>query len=85
MDNNHDSLNESVWQERASGVLGRMFESCADDPVSSVHRAWGVSLIFVLLYFCLSIVESKSPVEEGAKRRFESMLVCSHLFFPIRG
>jgi len=52
-------LNESVWQERATGILDRMFGSCADDPAGSIHRAWGISLIFVLLYFCLSIVESE--------------------------
>ena len=51
--------NESIWQERANGILDQLFGSCADDAVGSVHRAWGLSLIFVLLYFCLSVMESE--------------------------
>ena len=51
--------NESIWQERANGLLDRLFGSCAEDAVGSVHRAWGLSLIFVLLFFCLSVVESE--------------------------
>ena len=42
------------------GLLSKMFASCAPDPRGSVHRAWGVSLLFVVLYFSLSIFESKS-------------------------
>jgi hypothetical protein len=43
----------------ASGYLDRLFSSCADDPKGSIHRAWGVSLIFVILYFVVSMFESK--------------------------
>ena len=61
--NNGDFPESNVWQERASGVLDRfldrLFFSCAADPVASVHRAWGISLIFILLYFCLSVTESE--------------------------
>lgn len=44
----------------ASGYLDRIFSSCSDDPKGSIHRAWGVSLIFVILYFVVSMFESKS-------------------------
>ena len=44
----------------ANGLLGKMFNSCADDPKGSIHRAWGISLILIILYFVLSILESKS-------------------------
>jgi len=40
-------------------TLGRMFTSCAADPTGSVHRAWGISLIFVVLYFAVAMVESE--------------------------
>lgn len=40
-------------------LLSRLFDSCSDDPKGSVHRAWGVSLIFLVVYFVLAIVESK--------------------------
>ena len=43
-----------------NGILHKMFASCAPDPRGSVHRAWGISLLFVVLYFSLSIFESKS-------------------------
>lgn len=39
------------------GFLGKLFNSCASDPRGSVHRAWGISLLFVVLYFCLAIIE----------------------------
>eukprot|EP00934_Nitzschia_sp_Nitz4_P005091 Nitzschia sp. Nitz4//scaffold139_size61406//40510//41157//NITZ4_006461-RA/size61406-snap-gene-0.5-mRNA-1//1//CDS//3329535855//5081//frame0 len=39
------------------GLLGQIFGSCAEDPKTSVHRAWGISLLFVLFYFVLTIVE----------------------------
>jgi hypothetical protein len=40
-------------------LLDRLFSSCAGDPKGSVHRAWGLSLLFILGYFIMSIVESK--------------------------
>mmetsp|Transcript_18616 Transcript_18616/g.27664 ORF Transcript_18616/g.27664 Transcript_18616/m.27664 type:complete len:185 (-) Transcript_18616:208-762(-) len=44
--------------ERASSsILNRVFSSCSDDPKGSVHRAWGLSLIFVLVYFVLAVIE----------------------------
>jgi hypothetical protein len=53
----------SSWIQRLIGTMGkqmdRIFSSCADDPKGSVHRTWGISLIFVVFFFVLSIVESK--------------------------
>ena len=43
----------------SNGLLDRLFRSCSADPRGSVHRAWGISLLFVVLYFALAIVESK--------------------------
>lgn len=40
-------------------VLSRMFGSCASDPKGSVHRAWGISLLFVVLYFVVAVIESE--------------------------
>ena len=42
-----------------NGILDKIFLSCAPDPKGSVHRAWGISLLFVVVYFSLSIFESK--------------------------
>jgi hypothetical protein len=43
----------------ADGILTKAFSSCSEDPKGSIHRAWGVSLIFVIIYFVFSVVESK--------------------------
>lgn len=42
---------------RKSGILAKLFSSCAPDPRGSVHRAWGISLLFVVLYFVLAVIE----------------------------
>ena len=44
-------------------LLGRMFGSCASDPKGSVHRAWGISLLFVVVYFVVAIIESECWLE----------------------
>lgn len=58
----NDAEAESVYERSyaaANGCLSRLFSSCSDDPRGSIHRAWGVSLLFILAYFVLSVVESK--------------------------
>mmetsp|Transcript_27500 Transcript_27500/g.64494 ORF Transcript_27500/g.64494 Transcript_27500/m.64494 type:complete len:193 (+) Transcript_27500:327-905(+) len=47
------------------GILNKLFASCAPDPRGSVHRAWGISLLFVVLYFVLSIFEVVSLQRSG--------------------
>mmetsp|Transcript_18325 Transcript_18325/g.45397 ORF Transcript_18325/g.45397 Transcript_18325/m.45397 type:complete len:172 (-) Transcript_18325:970-1485(-) len=39
------------------GILSRVFSSCAADPRGSVHRLWGISLLFVVLYFVVAVFE----------------------------
>jgi hypothetical protein len=51
--------------ERKNGILNKMFASCAPDPRGSVHRAWGISLLFVVVYFSLSIFEMVSLQKSG--------------------
>mmetsp|Transcript_18866 Transcript_18866/g.27907 ORF Transcript_18866/g.27907 Transcript_18866/m.27907 type:complete len:208 (-) Transcript_18866:92-715(-) len=58
--NNPNDAEEGMMPTASEGgesVMSRVFSSCSDDPKGSVHRAWGVSLIFLVLYFILSIVE----------------------------
>lgn len=50
---------------RQNGILNKMFASCAPDPRGSVHRAWGISLLFVVVYFSLSIFEMVSLQKSG--------------------
>jgi len=48
-----------------NGILDKIFLSCAPDPKGSVHRAWGISLLFVVVYFSLSIFEMVSLQKSG--------------------
>jgi hypothetical protein len=52
---NHNNSSNS-W---GSGILARVFGSCQSDPKGSIHRAWGVSLLFIVFFFVISIVESE--------------------------
>lgn len=49
-----------VFSDSKNGILKKMFASCAPDPRGSVHRAWGISLLFVVLYSILSVIEMVS-------------------------
>eukprot|EP00544_Gedaniella_sp_CCMP2646_P013550 CAMPEP_0202490706 /NCGR_PEP_ID=MMETSP1361-20130828/8029_1 /ASSEMBLY_ACC=CAM_ASM_000849 /TAXON_ID=210615 /ORGANISM="Staurosira complex sp., Strain CCMP2646" /LENGTH=176 /DNA_ID=CAMNT_0049120645 /DNA_START=29 /DNA_END=559 /DNA_ORIENTATION=- len=40
-----------------SKMMDKLFASCSGDPKGSVHRAWGLTLLFVLGYFIFSIFE----------------------------
>lgn len=53
----HSAMSGEIPEK--NGILSAMFASCNPDPRGSVHRAWGISLLFVVLYFVLSIFESK--------------------------
>lgn len=53
-----------------NGFLSALFSSCSPDPRGSVHRAWGISLLFVVLYFIMSIFERKC-------KQFEVVGICS--------
>ena len=73
---NGDDLDEIPRSSGDSnGVLDRLFRSCAADPRGSVHRAWGISLLFVVLYFALAIVESKY-LSRGIRKQQEWLSLC---------
>jgi len=60
-----DIDNSSSVMMKKNGVLTKLFSSCSPDPRGSVHRAWGISLLFVVLYFALSIFEMVSLQQAG--------------------
>lgn len=59
------SMNVDTPTQKSNGILNKLFESCAPDPRGSVHRAWGISLLFVVLYFSLSIFEMVNLQRSG--------------------
>ena len=56
---NSASGSSPVIVVKKNNILTKLFSSCSPDPRGSVHRAWGISLLFVVMYFALSIFESK--------------------------
>lgn len=46
-------------QATTNSIMTRLFASCAEDPKSAVHRAWGLTLILLVVFFIVSIIESK--------------------------
>ena len=54
-----NSSNPQIVLVEKNSILNKLFSSCSPDPRGSVHRAWGISLLFVVMYFALSIFESK--------------------------
>jgi hypothetical protein len=51
-------VNFIIMAGAVSKMMDKLFASCSGDPKGSVHRAWGLSLLFVLGYFIFSIFES---------------------------
>ena len=47
-------------QATTNSILTRLFRSCSDDPKSSIHRAWGLTLILLVVFFVVAVIESKS-------------------------
>ena len=54
-----DDMGQDPHVTAAQGMLGKLFMSCQKDPRGSVHRAWGISLLFVVLYFVVAVIESE--------------------------
>ncbi|KAL7577838.1 hypothetical protein ACA910_010585 [Epithemia clementina (nom. ined.)] len=44
-------------QATTNSILTRVFQSCSDDPKSSIHRAWGLTLILLVIFFIMSVIE----------------------------
>lgn len=44
--------------DAAQDFMSRLFSSCSEDPKGSVHRAWGLTLIFLVMFFVVSVFES---------------------------
>ena len=55
-------IEDEIIEPRQTGFLGKIFGACSGDPRGSVHRAWGVSLLFIVLYFILAIIESEFSI-----------------------
>ena len=41
-----------------NAFLSRVFAVFDDDPKGAVHRAWGITLLFMIAFFVISVIES---------------------------
>lgn len=58
-------------QKKGNRILKQLFSSCEEDALGSVHRAWAVTVIFMVVFFVVSIIEGKFGVEKKCLRRRE--------------
>lgn len=59
---------------KGHGILSKMFSSCAEDPQGSVHRAWGITLLFIVIFFIMAFFRSSVA---SPKRGLESAIYYS--------
>mmetsp|Transcript_3089 Transcript_3089/g.6791 ORF Transcript_3089/g.6791 Transcript_3089/m.6791 type:complete len:183 (-) Transcript_3089:452-1000(-) len=52
-------------KKKSNPILGRLFSSCEDDALGSVHRAWAVTVLFMVVFFVVSIVEATKLQDVG--------------------
>ncbi|KAL7487930.1 hypothetical protein ACHAW6_013513 [Cyclotella cf. meneghiniana] len=52
-------------QQGQDQTLNRLFRSCENDPVGSVHRAWAASVLCMLLFFIFAIIEANKLREDA--------------------
>mmetsp|Transcript_22261 Transcript_22261/g.46106 ORF Transcript_22261/g.46106 Transcript_22261/m.46106 type:complete len:107 (+) Transcript_22261:1574-1894(+) len=45
----------------AHGLLSKVFSSCEADAKGSVHRAWGITLLFIAIFFAMAFIEGECP------------------------
>ncbi len=44
-------------------ILTRLFVGCEEDAPGSVHRAWAVTVVFMVIFFTVSILEGEFAYE----------------------
>ena len=46
-------------ERRGKPVLQRLFASCDGDAVGTVHRAWAVTVLVMVVFFAVSVMEGE--------------------------
>jgi len=55
----------SPSQRTGSLALKRLFSSCEEDALGSVHKAWAVTVLFMIAFFAGAIVEANKLKDVG--------------------
>ena len=45
--------------KKSNPILKKIFLSCESDALGSVHRAWAVTVLFIVLFFIVAIIEGE--------------------------
>ena len=73
-----DTINDSVArQKKGNPILRKLFASCEDDALGSVHRAWAVTVLFMVIFFVVSIIEGE--YKSGMGKRIVAHKMCSQI------
>ncbi|KAL7426842.1 hypothetical protein ACHAXM_000617 [Skeletonema potamos] len=46
--------------KKANPILKRLFQTCESDALGSVHRAWAVTVLFMIIFFIVAIIEASA-------------------------
>ncbi|KAL9183136.1 hypothetical protein ACHAXT_004923 [Thalassiosira profunda] len=60
-----DTLTEASRPKKGNPMLRKLFASCEDDAMGSVHRAWAVTVLFMFIFFIVACIEASKLQEAG--------------------
>ena len=50
--------------KRGNPILSKLFSTCEKDALGSVHRAWAVTVLFMVVFFIVAIIEGECGLKE---------------------
>ena len=56
----NSTVGGTVSGKKQNPILKKIFSSCENDALGSVHRAWAVTVLFMVLFFIVAIIEGES-------------------------
>lgn len=54
-----DTITTDLRPKKYNPILKKMFATCEDDALGSVHRAWAVTVLFMIVFFIVAIIEGE--------------------------
>lgn len=54
-----DTITTDLRPKKYNPILKKMFATCEDDALGSVHRAWAVTVLFMIVFFIVAIIEGQ--------------------------
>ena len=51
--------NGAMLGKKQNPILTKLFMTCENDALGSVHRAWAVTVLFMVVFFIVAIIEGE--------------------------